>query len=995
MRLKKQWSAVFCLVTLMAGGGVAWASRTPVPMWLSSVEPRVEKVSDLPDNQGPFSLSQDCIPIQLPNGASTMPIDTCEYVTPLGLMANSILLNGPSGTHAYDPFYGGNVLPSIPGHPNMLITATYPRSWIDGANLLRIGTYSASQLRLVSYYGLPPAKKYQYHHEQPNTVLRAPNGEALHFRGTDIAYATNGKWMAAIVSGKGIYRYDLENKRGKLIAWHTGSYQSSANAYRGKNNLAISENGRFVAVTLSVPSNGTTRPALRVYDVFTCPNQHANQTEPTAHNGCEYKDLWSGEYRTGNTRGLRDVLPTAEYPRRVRFVKNNVMTFDTVYDRTGPASFKVARYQVTMPKQTAREYVGVLGMGDSYISGEGVPGTYFTGTDTRQNKCHLSWYSYPFRINAKEFHHGRSVACSGAKLFDVSIAAGDPRGEVVREDDYEGQVGNKKEWNKRGKNKVIDSFSPGYAQQTIFARKYKPRTILLSIGGNDIGFAKILTSCITGGIVGTCYQYYEDRVQVMEQILGQYDRLVATYKDVLAESGGARVYVVGYPQIFKEGGNCGVNVRFNAAEVRFASRLITYFNSIIKRATAEAGVYYVDTEAALNGHRLCEASKNTAGVNGLTNGNDKLTMPIQISGGGKTYAVNVGIGNESYHPTLLGHRLIARRILANTTNLTELMPTPIPNNKPDLDYTSALLKNVDHAPEQLRPRGVIKWTDSGATLFKRGGTYQTNLPKGTVRHGATMKITLRSEPITLLEGVYDENVPATFAIPESTPTGFHTLDIYTTSAAGAPIDLRQVVFVAENADDFDGDGIKNDQEACLFVDPSGIDEDSDGIDDACDGELRDELIDETQPGHVKAPASFDETEGDGGGEYGSQDLAVPYVPSENESQEENAAAQNKKKAGTSIKTAENARNTGALARSARPDFLAAIAAEGGAGINGGIFTQPKTPKNSEARTSTLFGNGFERSETGGGAHSKLAYFAGPVVLVLVPLVYRKVRHLLQ
>src|SRR5690606_18188025 len=38
-------------------------------------------------------------------------------------------------------------------------------------------------------------------------------------------------------------------------------------------------------------------------------------------------------------------------------------------------------------------------------------------------------------------------------------------------------------------------------------------------------------------------------------------------------------------------------------------------------------------------------------------------------------------------------------------------------------------------------------------------------------------------------------------------------------------------------DDYDGDGIPNEDEQCLIVQPAGVDYDQDGIDDACDPEI--------------------------------------------------------------------------------------------------------------------------------------------------------------
>lgn len=900
-RTNKLWSTILCLVALVMGGGVVWAA-SPRTAWLSATEPIVEKVAELPENLEPPSLNYDCTPTQLPNGSST--IDSCAYKTPIGTIAGGMLLDGPRGTYPYDQFYGGFILPSIPNRPNTIVTSTMS----NGVNTIRLGAYDPAQLKFAEYYG---GKKVYEYRGQPSTTIKIPgDSSALSFNASGVAYSSNGDWLVGVVKGKGIFRYDLTALQGKLVAWDAASYTYGF-GYKNTNNLAVSDDGRFVAITFSVPSGSSTRPSLRVYDTQSCRDQYSNFLEPTKHNGCEYKDYWTGEYRTGNTRGIRDVLPTAEYPRRVRFTGIDTLTFDTIYDRTGPSAYKVARYSLRVPTTTIREYVSVLGMGDSYISGEGAAGTYFAGTDTKQNKCHLSWFSYPYRAGAQAFQYGHSVACSGAKMYDVAVTS--TFQESLRNENeelYGGQVSDKYDtnWSERDREKIISNYLPGYANQVVFAREYKPRTILLSVGGNDVAFAKILATCVAGEVAGTCYHYYEDRVQLMEQILGQYERLVKTYKSVLAESGGARVYVVGYPQILKEGGACGANVHFNAAEVQFGARLITYLNSIIKRAAAEAGVYYVDTESALNGYRLCEAPKNNAGVNGLTTGDDK-GVKVQAHAGGKTYSKTIGIGNESYHPTALGHKLLAQRVTSSTTNLTAPMPAPKANNKPSLDYTSSLLKDVEHAPEQQRHREAIKWSDAGdISVLLKNSPHKTNAPKGTLKQGASIKGVLRSNPVTLFEGIYDETKGFVFTIPDYIPVGLHTFDIYGATPNGDTIDLREVVYVAEETDDFDGDGTPNEQETCVLVGSLGIDQDNDGADDACDSELRDISINDSVP-ELPATSSISFDPDEDIATPNPQGIVVPYIPPEDNNVNDNDSSQPKDTATQPSGTTSNLMNT--------------------------------------------------------------------------------------
>ena len=872
MRHKLRLHALFSLAILVGSLGVgaaAVADGMERASWISSAEPAVSKQAELTPNQEPMSRSVDCIPETAQDGDGTRIV--CSEKTPLGTMADGRIIDGSRGDYPYDPWYGGLILPSVPGHPDLLLTKVSPRSWSSGY-MIRVGTYDASQLKYAEYSGLPAKKVYEYR-GYTGTPLKDRAGNILNFWSGEVAHSQNGDWLAGSVGGKGIALYNVQSNEAKIITWDAPGYSTSS-GYQKTNNITVSDDGRYVAVTLSVPSGSTTRPALRVYDTLSCRDQYANYSEPSKHNGCEFKDLWTGEYRTGNSGGLRDMLPTAEYPRRVRFVANNTLVFDTIYDRTNTSTFKVARYSVSMTQKTAREYVGVLGMGDSYISGEGAAGTYFEGTDTKQNKCHLSWFSYPYRVGAIGFPYGRSVACSGAKMLDVTIAAGDLDGGTASESKYQGQVKNKTDWNKRDRDAIIVNFAPGYANQTIFAETYTPRTILLSIGGNDVGFAQIITSCVNVFHTDDCFNYYEDRVELMQSTLDQYDRLVKTYKDVAQKSHG-RVYVVGYPQIAKPGGNCGSNVRLNADEVVFGSQLISYLNSVIKRAAEEAGVYYIDTETALNGYRLCESSP--IAVNGLTKGNDSALV----------------IGNESYHPTAFGHKLLGGVIMTKTNNLTTPMPSPKKNNKPALNTNSDMLVG---RPKLNRPVRVVRWVD-GAMRVVAGKTYALGKSlAGNAR--ADIVAELHSTPTVLYSGPLPQD-GILVTIPSGFEPGFHTLHVYTVDENGQKVDHRQVVYVAATETDDDGDELNNAVDPCVVVPQSGEDIDQDGLDDICDGLIGSDPEAAAPPPEPSptSPGNFDSTDDES---VASDSLLTIYTPPmpQTKPTEEKTPSQTQKAVGT-------------------------------------------------------------------------------------------------
>lgn len=859
--------AVFAAAIFLSGAGDA-ATNTQ-PQWLSSVAPQVTKEAELTANQEPLATGIDCEPVDIPNGSEV--IHSCAYNTPLGRLTDSgHLLDTPRGIVKYDLRSGGKVLPSIPGRPGMILTQSIYYSSQDQP---RLGTYYPDKLVYREHFGYPPIKQYEYS-GQPGQFFQRIDGGPIAVQAQTLAYSTNGRWAVAHAGRLGLTRLDLDTRRARILSLDIPGFSYNFGHTR-MNNFAVSDDGRYIAVTLDETTNtGQKRPALRVYDAGSCRDQFRFYATRATSHACEYKDIWSGEYRTGDSDGIRDALPTAEYPRRVRFVANGTLSFDTIYDRVSTTEYKVARYYVSVPEGADRDYVGLLAMGDSYISGEGAAGKYFSGTDTKNNRCHNAWSSYPYRIGAELFQYGRSVACSGAKMFDVSIEAGDPEGSIVLEERYEGQAEDEVEWGDRETERIINTFSPGYAQQTIFAQEYEPRTVLLSIGGNDIHFADILASCINPFRDDDCYPYYEDRVELMWDILGQYERLVHTYKDVAQKSKG-RVYVVGYPQIAKIDGNCGANVKLTSKEIKFGAHLITYLNSVIQRAAGEAGVFYVNTEAALSGHRLCEAPKGQAGMNGLTKGNDGGVGPIRP------------LGNESYHPTALGHKLLGQMIVSKTQNLTAAMPLPRANNKPALDYSNQLLKNV---PKIGRMERALRWTGrSTINLLKKEVQFVVNAPKAALQKASEYKVVIHSEPTVLAEGVVGDG-PILFTIPGGIEPGFHTLDIYGTDESGRPVDYREVVYVQEGDDDIDGDGQMNASDSCPAWPQLAVDEDGDGVADDCDAEIFESPVDAPPELAETSPIDFDSLEiaGDPDDTNGLVQEYVPEKPAEQSKDEKSA-----------------------------------------------------------------------------------------------------------
>jgi len=248
---------------------------------------------------------------------------------------------------------------------------------------------------------------------------------------------------------------------------------------------------------------------------------------------------------------------------------------------------------------------------------------------------------------------------------------------------------------------------------------------------------------------------------------------------------------------------------------------------VIQVAAARVGVIYVDARAALDGHRLCEARPGSVAVNGLTAGND---FPDKFGG---------PIGRESYHPNDFGHQLMENSVMANTQKLNQPMPVADPAF---LLPTEGALDFVLNVPRSGRPLNALNYDgDMGNNVAYRGGLWRLTL-KGlnfAIKGLSAVRLQMYSQPVDL--GTYTTDVngdlAAQIAIPADISPGFHQVHLYATNLAGEPLDIFKSIYVGASPTDLDGDGMADSADACVAVANSNKDDDKDGVDDSCDGNI--------------------------------------------------------------------------------------------------------------------------------------------------------------
>lgn len=496
---------------------------------------------------------------------------------------------------------------------------------------------------------------------------------------------------------------------------------------------------------------------------------------------------------------------------------------------------KLKQFEIFPNNQYKTEYLeqGVnrkyLAMGDSFASGEGAF-NYRDGTDHADNRCHQSLVAYPELISSEISlgEHG-SIACSGATLNDIIYKNPAFSDEGELEEFYNSEDAQAKgKAHKDFNDEIYGNLLPGYRQQINHVRKYRSSIITIGISGNDIGFSDKIRAC--SGL-GSCYDSPSERANIFEEIKSQFQPLRLRLDEIKKAAEDAKIYVTGYPQLFPDGGgsDCNVNVPFDLQERRLANDIVTDLNRMIKNVAESVGVTYINVQGSMAGNRLCDSGSKA--FNGLTAGNDALV------------AIGYPIGKESFHPNQLGHQLFKNVILNTTNNFQVDNPEPNPNvteNNISSALTSTLseedIASIGNSPFARHNDDIVP--DIVYIQGNQNGILLT-FDEKELQPGEEYEGVIESTPTSL--GVFTANEDGAanvdFPISNSIEPGFHTIHVIGPNAAGEQIDLYKVVYVASSENDWDGDGVVNENEKCLIGEPANQDYDQDGVDDACDGNI--------------------------------------------------------------------------------------------------------------------------------------------------------------
>jgi lysophospholipase L1-like esterase len=218
-----------------------------------------------------------------------------------------------------------------------------------------------------------------------------------------------------------------------------------------------------------------------------------------------------------------------------------------------------------------------VALGDSYASGVGAD-----SYTAESGSCQRSTNAYPALYNAGVRPAAyTSVACSGATTADVV-------------------------------NGQLSALTTGTT------------LVSVTVGGNDVGFTSIMTTCVLQGEADCVAAVSAAETKVRNELPG---RLGSVYGGIRAKAPSARVVVVGYPVFYQLGTVC---IGLSATSRAKINEGINLLDDTTKAAAAAAGFTFADVRSAFVGHQLCSYGEKWL------------------------HALNYGNLTVSYHPTAAG-----------------------------------------------------------------------------------------------------------------------------------------------------------------------------------------------------------------------------------------------------------------------------------------------------------------------------------------------------
>ncbi len=316
-----------------------------------------------------------------------------------------------------------------------------------------------------------------------------------------------------------------------------------------------------------------------------------------------------------------------------------------------------------------------VSLGDSYIAGEA--GRWFgnttydwgdrRGTDRAAVPQRWYWRYIEENVYADTYstgcHRSDVAPIHSADLgvdVTINLACSGARTAHVRSSANGGQ-------SYRGEPSQAD-------QLAAVAAVHDVAVVVVSVGGNDLGFTDVITDCVAGYLTSTrwapntCHQAQDSKLTAaLPGAMSNVAAVLADLRSVLDSNGDsdARIILQSYPSPVAEASNVRFvetgwdrtakgGCPFWDADLEWANRsLIPRITDGLRAVAGAAGAEFLDLSAALKGHEACAASAEQG--TGKDGGSAEWIRFV-------TTGLTQGDIEESLHPNAYGQQAIGRCI---------------------------------------------------------------------------------------------------------------------------------------------------------------------------------------------------------------------------------------------------------------------------------------------------------------------------------------------
>lgn len=179
------------------------------------------------------------------------------------------------------------------------------------------------------------------------------------------------------------------------------------------------------------------------------------------------------------------------------------------------------------------------------------------------------------------------------------------------------------------------------------ALKPRDKLVMLTLGGDDIGFISVLRECMkvsVSDLAGSpCKAHYTaggtDRLAA--NVAAEASKIAGVLTAIRQRAPRARIVVVGYPDLFPRSGGCWPVIPITDGDIAYLRGIEVKANAMLAAVARAAGDTFANTYAPTTGHDFCQP-ESTRDVEGLIPGS--LALP--------------------FHPNARGQQAMASAVLA-------------------------------------------------------------------------------------------------------------------------------------------------------------------------------------------------------------------------------------------------------------------------------------------------------------------------------------------